>query len=49
MHFGILTSIIFGAILIQLAVLVWVGIARRGREAERRETDRETDRENPDT
>jgi hypothetical protein len=45
MHFGILASILFGAILLQLAVLVWVGISRRGRESK----DREADREKPDT
>lgn len=41
MHFGILVSILFGAILIQLAVLVWVGIARRGRDSGEQEADRE--------
>ena len=41
MHFGILASILFGAILIQLAVLAWVGMSRRGRESKEREEDRE--------
>jgi hypothetical protein len=41
MHFGILTSIIFGAILVQLAVLVWVGMSRRGRESKEWKAGRE--------
>ena len=40
MNTGILTLIVFAAILVQMAVLMWVGIARRRGEVRRQEADR---------
>lgn len=42
MRIGILTSIIFGAILVQMAVLLLVAVSRRKRESQKTEEERET-------